>query len=69
MLDKYFDRIIVKKGFATLHNVSTVWLRRRIRLSLAIAAVEMQNNVLKYFQGYLGSFLTDVKRCIGQGCK
>lgn len=61
-------RIILKKGFAVLRSVGTAHYRRGTSLSLAVAAVEMQDNVLEYCQEYLCSVLTDVKRCIGQGC-
>lgn len=60
-------RIILKKGFAALCSIGTAHYGRGTWLLLAIDAVEMQNNNLNYFRGYLHSILTDVKRCIGQG--
>lgn len=62
-------RIILKKGFAALCSMGTAHYGRGTWLLLAVDAVEVQNNKLKSFQGYLHSILTNVKRCIGQGCR
>lgn len=61
-------RIIQKEGFAMLYSTGTARCRRETSLSFAVAAVEMQNNILNYFQVYPRGILTDV-RCVGQGCR
>lgn len=71
------EKYKLKRGFVMLHNMRIVHYRIRATLSLAIVAVEMQNNIVKYFQRYaqpspvlkcaLGSAVDSVMYCMLAG--
>lgn len=44
------EKCKLKREFATLYNMRIVQYRIGTTLSLAVAVVEMQNNIVKYFQ-------------------